>query len=481
MKNRLIALLLALAAVTQWARSEPNQFSDPASSKAFSDVFLVDRAAFARDIAKVTDKAKAAYLREYMALMNYTAANSDENYEAYIDASDAAFDAAGGSKYEENLLCQLHIHKCMVYIYSGSLLSGGLQFWKSYRLFKEAEKKYPSYDGQMPLRGLYNILFAQIPEKWKSLKGLLGLGEGNTELGFRQIEQYRKKVEGVGGVGDEAVLFSFANMFFSHDQNLPGNLMDAIKANEAPVIRYAYILSCGRCQNGEAATASLDATSEAMMNRFPLLFHQKGKYALRREQPDEAIRWASRFVSVYRGVSNRNGAYLEMAYAYILKGDRAKARQMADKCGTYGSDFDIDRRAVDEASRAMSVSEPMLRARLQFEYGRFEKSLRTLKSFSPAKSDEAEYSFRMARAEDRLGDVAAAIKLYDSAIALSAGSRRYFGPYAAVHAADICLAHGDRRGAMAYLAKARQMNNGEYKKELDQRIELTERAAKKQK
>lgn len=481
MKNRLIALLLALAAVTQWARSEPNQFSDPASSKAFSDVFLVDRAAFARDIAKVTDKAKAAYLREYMALMNYTAANSDENYDAYIDASDAAFDAVGGSKYEENLLCQLHIHKCMVYIYSGSLLSGGLQFWKSYRLFKEAEKKYPSYDGQMPLRGLYNILFAQIPEKWKSLKGLLGLGEGNTELGFRQIEQYRKKVEGVGGVGDEAVLFSFANMFFSHDQNLPGNLMDAIKANEAPVIRYAYILSCGRCQNGEAATASLDATSEAMMNRFPLLFHQKGKYALRREQPDEAIRWASRFVSVYQGVSNRNGAYLEMAYAYILKGDRAKARQMADKCGTYGSDFDIDRRAVDEASRAMSVSEPMLRARLQFEYGRFEKSLRTLKSFSPTKSDEAEYNFRMARAEDRLGDAAAAIKLYDSAIVLSAGSRRYFGPYAAVHAADICLARGDRRGAMAYLAKARQMNNGEYKKELDQRIELTERAAKKQK
>lgn len=481
MKNRLITMLLSLAAVAQWAWCQPNQFSDPAASKAFADVFLIDKAAFARDIAKVTDKAKAAYLREYMALMNYTAANSQENYDAYIDASDAAFDAADGSKYEDNLLCQLHMHKCMVYIYSGSLLSGGLQFWKSYRFFKEAEKKYPSYDGQMPLRGLYNILFAQIPEKWKSLKGLLGLGEGDTELGFRQIEQYRKKVEGVGGVGDEAVLFSFANMFFSHDQNLPGNLMEAIKVNEAPVIRYAYILSCGRCQNGEAAESSLDGTSEAIMNRFPLLLHQKGKYALRKEQPDEAIRWASRFVNAYHGVSNRNGAYLEMAYAYILKGDRAKARQMAEKCGTLGSDFDIDRRAIEEASRAMSVSEPMLRARLQFEYGRFERSLRTLKSFSPTKADRPEYNFRLARAEDRLGNLSAAIRLYDATIAQSAGSKRYFGPYAAVHAADICLARGDRRGALGYLAKAKQMNNGEYKKELDQRIELTERAARKQK
>ena len=123
----------------------------------------------------------------------------------------------------------------------------------------------------------------------------------------------------------------------------------------------------------------------------------------------------------------------------------------------------------------------MLRARLQFEYGRFERSLQTLKSFSPTKADEAEYNFRMARAEDRLGNPSAAIGLYDATIARSAGSKRYFGPYAAVHAADICLARGDRRGAMGYLAKARQMNNGEYKKELDQRIELTERVAKKQK
>ena len=478
MKARLTSLIITLFFASVVIVAQPNQFSDAASSKAFEDVYAIDNAAFARDIQKVGDKARAAFLREYMALMNYTAANSKTNYDAYFKASDAAFDAVSGSPYEANLLCQLHIHKCMVYLYDGSMLSGGIQFWKSYQNFKEAERKYPGYEGQLPLRGLYNILFAQIPEKWKSLKGLLGLGEGDTALGLKQIEQYRKKVANVPGVGDEAVLYSFTNIFFSHRQELPEEIIADIKANDKPVVRYAYVLSCGRSQEGGEAVAHLDATPSEVMDRFPLLYHQKGKYALRQLKPDETVQWASRFLGVYKGVSNRNSAYLEMAYAYILKGDKAKARQMVDKCIATTSDFDIDKRARAEAEIAMDASEEMLRARFNFEFGRYEESLRILKSFTPRTQDAAEHAFRTARAEEKLGRVDVAMSGYDKVISLSANSKRYFGPYSAVYAADICIKRGDKARAKKYLATARKLNVGEYKKELDQRIELTERAMK---
>ena len=472
------AKLISLIAAVLWSAAaigQPNRLATPAASKAFADVFAIDNAAFGRDIQKVNDKAVAAYLREYMALMNYTSANSKANYDAYFEASDAAFDAVSGSRYEANLLCQLHIHKCMVYIYDGSLLSGGIQFLKSYQEFKKGERKYPGYEGQLPLRGLYNLLLAQIPEKWKSLKGLLGFEDGDTSLGLKQIDQYRQIVEGVPGVGDEAVLFSFANMFFSHKQELPAGILEAIKSNQSPVIRYAYILSCGRTQNGPEAVAHLDSTPEVAMERFPLLYHQKGKYALRQLKADETIKWATRFLSVYKGVANRNNAYLEMAYAYMLKGDKARARQMVDRCIDTPSDFDIDERARSEAAIAMDASAEMLRARFNFEYGQFEESLKGLKSFSPKESEKEEHAFRVARAEDKLGRPDEALANYDRVIAMSGGSKRYFGPYAAVHAADIMIKKGDKTRAKGYLAKARQLNNGEYKKELDQRIELTER------
>lgn len=480
MTAKRIFLTLTTALICAATLAQANQFASAECSRVMADIFSINSAAFQTDINDVEQrtrdgKARAAFMREYMALMQYTAANNKANYDAFIRASDAAFSAADGSTYEDNLLTWLHIHKCMVFIYDGSLLSGGIQFWKSYRAFKSAEEKYPSYDGQLPLRGIYNVIFAQIPEKWKSLAGFLGFGEGNTALGFKQIEQHRQKVKNIEGLRDEAVIFSFANMFFSFEQALPSDLMEAIRTNEAPVVRYAYILSCGRCQNGDAAYKSLGETPAAMMDRFPLLYHQKGKYALRRLEPDEAIKWGKRFAETYTGVSCKNGVYVDMAYAYLLKGDRAKAQEMADKCLTIKSDFDIDQRARDEARRLMSTQTEMLRARLQFEYGNFAEAGETLKSFTPKAADVAEYDFRRARVADKMGDGAEAILWYDKTIAASAGSTRYFGPYAAVHAAEICLRKGDKTAAKAYTAKARKLNNGEYKKELDQRIELTER------
>ena len=482
--NKLWATLIALTAATFAAVAQPNMFATSECSKALEDVFRIDAEAFAKDIKAVSQSsrdgmAKRAFLTEYMALMRYTAANNKENYDAFFKASDAAFTAASGSTYKDNLNCWLHIHKCMVYIYDGSLVSGGIQFWKSYRSFKSAESKYPGYEGQLPLRGIYNIILSQIPEKWKSLAGFFGFGDGNTSLGFKQIEQHRQNVGNIRGLRDEAVLFSFANMFFSFEQALPNDLMDAIRTNEAPVVRYAYILSCGRSQNGEAADKALDETTDVMYDRFPLLIHQRGKYALRRLSADECIKWATRFVNKYDGVSNKNGAYLEMAYAYMLKGDKTQAQRMIDKCLSITSDFDIDQRSHDEATRAMGTPLAMLRARLQFEYGHFAESEKTLKGYTPRQTDIAEWNFRMARANDKQGEQQQALTFYDKTIAASANSLRFFGPYAAVHAAEIYVERRDKKRAAEYTAKAKKLNNGEYKKELDQRIELTERAIKK--
>lgn len=479
----ILCTVVGLTASDTAASAQVNQFATNECSKVMEDIYSIDEASFATDIKAVsTDsrdaKARNAFLREYMALMRYTAANNKTNYDAFFKASDAAFSAASGSRYEDNLRSWLHIHKCMVYIYDGSLVSGGIQFWKSYRSFKSAEEDYAGYDGQLPLRGIFNVIFSQIPEKWKSLAGFLGFGEGNTTLGFKQIEQYRQKVKNIRGLNDEAVIFSFANMFFSFEQALPEEILDAIRSNEAPVVRYAYILSCGRSQNGEAATKSLNSTSETMMNRFPLLYHQCGKYALRRLEPDEAIRWGNKFASTYNGVSNKCGVYLDMAYAYMLKGDRQNAEAMVHKCRSIKSDFDIDRRAYEEAAIALGTPTEMLRARLQFEYGKFAESAKILKAYTPRTADMAEYHFRMARAADKMNDYATAISNYDKTIVESANSTRYFGPYAAVHAAEICIKQHQADKAKAYLTKARKLNNGEYKKELDQRIELSERMVK---
>ena len=54
----------------------------------------------------------------------------------------------------------------------------------------------------------------------------------------------------------------------------------------------------------------------------------------------------------------------------------------------------------------------------------------------------------------------------------------YFGPYAALYAADIMLTRGNNAAAQRYARQAQKLNNGEYSKEIAQRIALTLRAVK---
>lgn len=475
----LVSLLLLLPGELVWSAEPvlppptPSIFADAASSRAFHDVYAVDAQAFAAHVAAVTDPAKAAFLREYMALMQYTAANTEARYDAYMSASDRALDATTKSTVADNLQCQLHLHKAMALMYEGSMLSAGLQFWKAYRCHKSAEKSCPGYDGQLLVRGLFNIVLSQVPEKWKTLKGLLGLDDGNLELGFQQIELYRQRVANIPGLADEAAMFSFANVFFSHDEVLAGQLEALIAENNSPVVRYAYLLTLGRRQKGEAATATLAKCSNDDMQRFPLLLHQQERWALRRGDNATALDYGRRFIAAYAGVSNAANGYLDMAYAHLLRGERPQAQAMVAKCLVTTSSFDIDERSRSEAERLMNCDTALLRARLLYDYGNYQGARDRLLRLHVRQEDLPEWHFRLARAYELLGDTLQALRLYDKTIELSPNSTFYFGPYAAVHAADICLAQHDQQRCRKYALKAQQLNNGEYKKELDQRIELT--------
>lgn len=476
------ALLAALTAGTADAatrpQAAPQAANDDAFCQALADVYAVDQEDFATHVMPIADAAKSAFLREYMALMTFTAANTERNYEQYIQASDRALDAAERSPAADNLSCQLHIHKAMVLMYDGSMLSAGLQFWKAYRRFKAGESSCPTLDAQLLYRGLFNIVLSQVPDKWRALKGLLGLADGDLAEGFRQIEQYRQRVQHRPGLHAEALIFSFANVFFSHDQGLSQRLEELIRQCPSPVVRYAYLLTCGRRQMGEAATWALAQCSDDDLRRFPLLLHQRERWALRAGHLQEALQWGRRFTSTYTGKSNAANGFLDMAYAQLLLDNKAAAQRLVQQCLATESDFDIDQRSRNEASRLMQSDTALLRARLLYDFGRYQEARQRLARMKPRQQDLPEWHFRLARACELLGDTAQALNLYDKTIELSQNSTLYFGPYAAVHAADICLARRNNDKCRQYCLTARKLNNGEYSKELEQRIDLTLRTLK---
>lgn len=479
MMRRLIFLVFVtncLFSITVGA--QPNALATKQCSDVLSAVYAYNDEAYNKALPNVTDKALAAYLIEYHALMIYTASNSDANYDKYMQASDAALSAVENHIYEPTLTSNLQLHRCLVELSNGSMFGGGVQFWKSYRSFKRGEEKLKNYDGQLMLRSIFDILLSQVPEKWKGLAGLFGFGDGNLAKGFREVDEYHTKVKNVGGLNEESLLLTFANIFLSHDQRVSDKQRTELRSCKAPVVVYAYLLSCGRKCMGAEADMVLENLSSDTYQKFPLMLHQRAKYALRRLDTANAQRYADEFIKNYKGYSCRNDAPLIKAYALLLSGHRSEALQQAQIAAQTSYRSDVDKRSHRDAEIFNTMNATLLKARFQFEYGNYAASLNTLKSFTPSNADKLEHTFRMARAEEMLNNTNTALHLYDRTISLAGDSKRYFGPYAAVYAADIMLKRGDKAAAKRYVSVAKKLNDGEFSKEIDQRCELTLRAAK---
>ncbi|MCR5697907.1 MAG: hypothetical protein K6G73_13135 [Marinilabiliaceae bacterium] len=472
-KRYAAAVLLALFAYA--CNAQRSLFADKAISKAFECVYNIDNESFVAQNALVKDEAMRRYLEEYMAVMNYTATNNKDNYNKYMTASDAALKVVDAHKYGHTLHCNLLLHRCLVEMSNGSLIGGGMQFWKAYREFKAGEKQYPEYEGQIMLRGIFNILLSQIPEKWKGIAGFLGFDGGDLAKGFECIEDYRRRMNGVPGAFNESLLLSFANIFLSHEQVVSDELANQMKLSQSPVVQYVYLLSMGRKYHGSEAEKVIAALPARFYNVFPLFYHQKAKFALRGLRTRDAIAAADDFIRVYDGMACRNDAYLIKAYAYLLDGNSAKANELAAQCVKLAAKSDVDKRTLADAERVPETDRTLLRARMQFEYGNFYESLSTLRSYKMPEQHRIEYIFRYARAQHLMGDVTHALANYDRAISWAANDKRYFGPYSAVYAADEMIKQNKLDAAKAYIKTARQLNNGEFSKEIDQRIALTTR------
>ncbi len=469
MRAAIVAVFLSL---TLAVGAQKNVLSTPIEARVLSDVYHSKDDSLDVLMPQIADLALRAYLGEYRALVNYAAANNASNYATYMKCSDKALSCVAEHKYAHTLTSNLLIHRCMVELSNGNFLTGGLQFWKSYRAYSKAESAYANYDGQLMLRGIFNILLSQIPAKWQRLAGFFGFGKGDLDLGFQQIIQYRDIVKDVPGLCDEALIISFANIFLAHEEILAEELTRAMSQSHSPIVVFSYVLSLGRQQKGAEATELLEKLPTEMYRNFPLLYHQKAKFALRRGDLDHAIFYADKFFNTYKGTTCHSDALLMKAYAHLLKGNATEAQTLADQCAAMTASDDIDERTQAEAQQVATTDATLLRSRMAFEYGDFVRARDILADFAPKSENKIEYHFRFGRAEEKLGNTSAALKHYDQTIALAADDKRYFGPYAAIYAAKIKIAANDYASARAYIAKAQTLNTGEYSKEIEQRISI---------
>jgi len=180
-----------------------------------------------------------------------------------------------------------------------------------------------------------------------------------------------------------------------------------------------------------------------------------------------------KFLAETKGVSYVKDAYLHLAWDALLHGDERKYQSYIQQVKTKGYTFnDKDKQAVTEAGNP-TPNIDLLKARLLFDGGFYDRALKILQDKSPASLtqvvDKTDYYYRLGRVYDEMEKDDDALRNYQQAINAGKGTPYYYAPTAAVKIGNIYERQKNKAEAVHYYNMAIAFKNHQYENSIEQK------------
>lgn len=335
--------------------------------------------------------------------------------------------------------------------------------------------RFPDFIPDNNGRGLLMALLGSFPPALRTAVGLLGM-EANTAEGLKLMETTLHQLESgkYSFLYDESALFlSFIQTSVTESpQNFSLSTARCRSIDEASLLK-AYVLGFVAIRTGHADYAITVLGSRPRGENyavFPQLDYMMGVARLNRLDT-AATGYFRQFLAETQGTSFIKDAWLRIAYSSYLQHNDAACRASLKKTLTQGYAItEKDKQAVREAQAGIAA-EPLLRARLSYDGGYYEKALGylnavTIESFREERA-RLEYLYRLGRIYEALSKTGEAIHYYLEASSRGKNSPYYFAANAALHLALIYESQHESAHARQYYKICLEMKEEEYKTGID--------------
>lgn len=365
----------------------------------------------------------------------------------------------------------------------GALIKAKFQdYWSAAWEIRHAEsflednqRKFPDFIPDNNGRGILMALLGSFPPSLRLAMGAMGLG-GNTAAGIRLMEStYTRLLAGkYAFLTDESALFlSFIQASVTEDPETYMLCMQRARLIDSGSLLKAYVTGYVALRTGHT-----DKAIEILGSRpagpeyapFPQLDYMMGMARLNRIDP-EARSYFQRFLAETAGISFVKDAWLKIAWTFYLEHNMAASKQALTQVLSAGPAYtEKDKQAVREASAGIE-DESLLRARLSFDGGYYEKALTSLSALSVdsfrSSRSRLEYLYRMGRIHEAMGKTGPAIHFYLQTVDLGRNSPFYFSANAALHLGMIYEAAKNRNTARVYYQSCLEMKEQEYRSSIE--------------
>ncbi|MEA5459258.1 hypothetical protein VB796_09430 [Arcicella sp. LKC2W] len=481
MQKNLFILLFSLI----FQKSQATDFEfNPTMQKAYSEI-IKTKLSLGRTILD-NDKSNNGvkiYLKSYADLVQLLITEDKVFYGQFVDNQESRLDFVKKLDkklpYNRFIQAEIHLHSAFVKLKFGHEVKGSWEIIKAYKLLEANAKEFPDFLPNQKSLGLLHILIGSTPENYQWVANVLGL-KGNIKQGLAEIQNVISKDT---IFGDEAQLINY--LIYAYILKFtPKKLTEfqdfISQSHDNQLFIFFGITTLMKEGRSEVALSLLENhKTDKNYLPFPFLEYLKAEIFLQKGQYQIAIKWYQNFLAKYKGFNFLKDTYYKLFLCYWLSNEEVKGVFFLGKIKTVGENIvESDKSATKFAENFLTkksqkpiAQKVLMKARLAFDGGYYDKALEFLELYSENSfdqiSDRAEFNYRKGRIFQKLNNLAQTIPLFERAIVLSENQSWSFGASSALQLGYIFQRKNEKSKAKMYFEKAISYKKHEYKNSVD--------------
>lgn len=401
------------------------------------------------------DNLMAIYVENYLDFVTVFANDNESEYRRLSKNMDARLDkiSRGDRKSPYYLYTQAEIRLqwALLRLRFSDFLSGASDIKQAYALLEQNQKKHPDFIANKKSLGLLHAMIGNVPDDYKWVVRGLGGMSGSTEQGLRELEEvlaYARQHEFI--FEEEAVVtYAFLQLYLNNKSTLAWETIKKSKLNPKnnPLAAYALATVAMRAeQNDEAIRILQNFPTGSIYHELNHRYYMLGLAKLRRLDGD-ANQALETFLKQYKGANGVKECYQKLAWYSLIQGNQKSYQDYINMVRQKGADnSEPDKAAMQEANSAEIPDARLIKARLLFDGGYYQRAYDLLKNaaadYSASRKRSLEYTYRIGRITHKMGKSPDAFRFYQQTLDNGAKEPWYFACNAAL---QMGLLHEEKR------------------------------------
>lgn len=395
----------------------------------------------------------------------------DERIKALKEGSTA-------SPFYNFCLGAVYLHKVAVNIKQDNKTRAGLDFQIAYKYIKQNKKAFPTFVPNQLLFGGLQTVAGTIPKGYQWIAGLFGI-KGNIHDGMATISAFINSNDPWAKLmfNEAAFMYCYLKFYIENDKD---GALQFIQQRKLDIVNnhlFTYMaanLSINHKHIPAAASIIQNRNKSADYLNTAVWDFQMGFIHLYQLNTQQSIQYFNAYLAKFKGSFYVKDVYQKLSWCYYLQGNQIAANEARKNCIKQGASItDADKQALKDAKKNTWPNVILLKARILNDGGFNNQANEMLQGKSVSSfaniAEQLEFTYRVGRINDDLGNDEAAIAFYLKAIAIGQARTEYYAARAALQIGMIYEVKGNKKVAIDYYEQCLEMDNHDYKNSLDQR------------